>query len=223
MENWSNNKSLSNKGMLIVISGPSGVGKGTLCKLLINRIENLYLSVSATTRSPRPGEINGREYFFMSRQLFEEKIKKDEFLEWAKVYNNYYGTPKDIVFKQLSEGKDVVLEIDIQGAAQVKKNYPQGVFIFISPPSMEELKRRIIKRGSETESSIELRMKCAADEIKAALEYDYIVLNDDLNRAALNLQSIILAERCKMSRNMNIIQRLGEEFGNDVSLSRLTY
>jgi len=144
-------------------------------------------------------------------------------LEWAKVYNNYYGTPKDIVFKQLSEGKDVVLEIDIQGAAQVKKNYPQGVFIFISPPSMEELKRRIIKRGSETESSIELRMKCAADEIKAALEYDYIVLNDDLNRAALNLQSIILAERCKMSRNMNIIQRLGEEFGNDVSLSRLTY
>ena len=219
MENWSNNKSLSNKGMLIVISGPSGVGKGTLCKLLINRIENLYLSVSATTRSPRPGEINGREYFFMSRQLFEEKIKKDEFLEWAKVYNNYYGTPKDIVFQQLRDGKDVVLEIDTQGAAQVKNNYPEGIFIFISPPSIKELKKRIIKRGSDTESSIELRMKSAIDEIKAAAEYDYIVLNDDLNQAALNLQSIVLAERCKVSRNTKIVLKLREEFGNDASVN----
>ena len=219
MENWSNNKSLSNKGMLIVISGPSGVGKGTLCKLLINRIENLYLSVSATTRSPRPGEINGREYFFMSRQLFEEKIKKDEFLEWAKVYNNYYGTPKDIVFQQLRDGKDVVLEIDTQGAAQVKNNYPEGIFIFISPPSIKELKKRIIKRGSDTESSIELRMKSAIDEIKAASEYDYIVLNDDLNQAALNLQSIVLAERCKVSRNTKIVLKLREEFGNDASVN----
>jgi len=209
--------------MLIVISGPSGVGKGTLCNILINRVENLFLSISATTRPPRPGEINGRDYIFLTHEVFEEKINKDEFLEWAKVYNNYYGTPKDVVFKQLSEGKDVVLEIDIQGAAQVKKNYPQGVFIFISPPSIEELKRRIIKRGSDTESSIELRMKCATDEIKAALEYDYIVLNDDLNRAALNLQSIILAERCKVDRNKTIIQRLKEEFGNDVSVNRLPY
>jgi guanylate kinase len=215
MVNWSN----TDKGMLIVISGPSGVGKGTLCKILLNRVENLFLSISATTRPPRPGEIDGRDYIFLSRELFEEKIKKGEFLEWAKVYNNYYGTPKDIVFQQLRDGKDVVLEIDTQGAAQVKNNYPEGIFIFISPPSIKELKKRIIKRGSDTESSIELRMKSAIDEIKAASEYDYIVLNDDLNQAALNLQSIVLAERCKVSRNTKIVLKLREEFGNDASVN----
>lgn len=215
MANWSN----TDKGMLIVISGPSGVGKGTLCKILLNRVENLFLSISATTRPPRPGEIDGRDYIFLSRELFEEKIKKGEFLEWAKVYNNYYGTPKDIVFQQLRDGKDVVLEIDTQGAAQVKNNYPEGIFIFISPPRIKELKKRIIKRGSDTESSIELRMKSAIDEIKAASEYDYIVLNDDLNQAALNLQSIVLAERCKVSRNTKIVLKLREEFGNDASVN----
>jgi len=218
MTNWNNFDSDTNKGMLIVISGPSGVGKGTLCNLLINRMDNLFLSISATTRPPRHGEINGKDYIFMSREVFEEKIKNGEFLEWAKVYNNYYGTPKDIVYRQLREGKDVILEIDIQGAAQVKKNYPQGVFIFISPPSIEELKKRIINRGSDSKSAIELRMKCAADEIRAASEYDYIVLNDDLDHAALNLQSIILAERCRLSRNTNILQRLREECCNDVSV-----
>jgi len=223
MTERNNTDSITTKGMLIVVSGPSGVGKGTLCNILINRVENLFLSISATTRPPRIGEIDGQNYIFLSHEVFEEKIRKGEFLEWARVYNNYYGTPKDIVYQHLREGKDVVLEIDIQGAAQVKKNYPHGIFIFISPPSIDELKKRIIKRGSDTESSIELRMKCATDEIKAALEYDYVVLNDDLNQAALHLQSIVLAERCKVSRNTKILHRLREECGNDVSVHRLTY
>lgn len=217
------NDDTSNQGLLIVISGPSGVGKGTLCKILLNRVENLFLSISATTRPPRVGEVDGRNYIFMSPEVFEEKIQKGEFLEWARVYNNYYGTPKDKVFQMLREGKDVVLEIDIQGAAQVKKNYPEGIFIFISPPNFDELKKRIIKRGKDSKDSIELRMKCAADEMKAALDYDYIVLNDDLNQAALCLQSIILAERCRISRNMELLKKLREEWANDESVHRLTY
>lgn len=215
--------SMTTQGMLIVVSGPSGVGKGTLCNFLVNRVENLFLSISATTRPPRAGEIDGKNYIFLSREDFEERIRKGQFLEWAKVYNNYYGTPRDVVYQHLREGKDVVLEIDIQGAAQVKKNYPEGIFIFISPPSFDELEKRIIKRGSDAKDSIELRMKCAADEIKAALEYDYIVLNDDLHKAALSLQSIVLAERCRVSRNTNILQKLREECCNDVSVHRLTY
>lgn len=189
------------QGMLIVVSGPSGVGKGTLCNILVSKVEDVFLSTSATTRSPRPGELDGVNYIFMSHENFEDKIKKGQFLEWAKVYTNYYGTPKDVVIKKLSEGKDVILEIDIQGAAQVKKNYPEGIFIFIAPPSIQELENRIIKRGSDTKDSIDLRLKCAREEIQAAFDYDYVIINDDLDTAALMLQSIVLAERCRVSRN----------------------
>ena len=203
------------KGMLIVVSGPSGVGKGTLCNILLNRVENLFMSISATTRPPRAGEINGVNYIFMSHESFKYKIEKLKFLEWAKVYNNYYGTPKEAVYKKLNEGEDVILEIDIQGAAQVKQNCPEGIFIFISPPSIEELKNRIIKRGSDTQDSIELRLKCAREEMEASLDYDYIVINDDLDKAALMLQSIVLAERCKVSRNKKYLRRLKEENSND--------
>ena len=199
------------KGMLIVVSGPSGVGKGTLCNILLNRVENLFMSISATTRPPRAGEINGVNYIFMSHESFKYKIEKLKFLEWAKVYNNYYGTPKEAVYKKLNEGEDVILEIDIQGAAQVKQNCPEGIFIFISPPSIEELKNRIIKRGSDTQDSIELRLKCAREEMEASLDYDYIVINDDLDKAALMLQSIVLAERCKVSRNKKILKGLKEK------------
>lgn len=199
---------MSKQGMLIVVSGPSGVGKGTLCNMLLTKIENLFLSISATTRPPRDGEIDGVNYIFMSHEDFEDKIEKGQFLEWAKVYNNYYGTPKDIVYQKLNEGKDIILEIDIQGAAQVKKNCPEGVFIFISPPSIDELKKRIIKRGTDTQDSIELRTKCAKEEMQASFEYDYVVLNDDLDEATLMLQSIILAERCKVSRNKKILQAI---------------
>ena len=141
----------TNRGILIVISGPSGAGKGTICKALLEKHDNIFISVSATTRAPRQGEVEGVNYYFLTKESFEEKVKKNGFLEYANLHGNFYGTPKVNVEKMLDEGKDVILEIDIQGALQVKDNFKEGVFIFILPPSMEELKQRIIKRGSETE------------------------------------------------------------------------
>lgn len=196
------------KGTLIVVSGPSGVGKGTLCNIILNRLENLSLSISATTRAPRVGEVDGVNYFFMKKQVFEEKINQNKFLEWAKVYTNYYGTPTDYVKQKLEEGKDVILEIDIQGAAKVRKRCPEGIFIFILPPSLEELRDRIVKRGSDTPEAIKLRMKSAKEELKAAYSYDYVVVNDNLDKASKSLEAIILAERCKTLRNHNLLQKL---------------
>jgi len=199
---------MGEQGILIVVSGPSGAGKGSLCNILLNSVENISMSISATTRPPRAQEVDGVDYFFMDEKEFKDKIKNNEFLEWAKIYNNYYATPKDFVNKQINNGKDVILEIDIQGAAQVKKNCPSGVFIFILPPNIEELRKRIIKRGSETQSSIDLRMKSAKEEIEESSSYDYVILNDDLEKAALKLKSIILAERCKVSRNQKLLQMI---------------
>ena len=197
---------MQTKGMLIVISGPSGVGKGTLCNLLLKRKKNIILSVSTTTRLPRDGEINGKNYFFVSKKDFESMIKENQFLEWAKVYNNYYGTPREFVNKNLEKGKDVLLEIDIQGAKQVKHNCPQAIFIFIMPPSIAELETRIKKRGTETQTSLEVRMGNTVNELKAAYMYDYIVINDDIERAVTELCSIISAEKCRTSRNKDTIE-----------------
>lgn len=205
---------MKRQGMLIVVSGPSGAGKGTLCNLLLKRDRNLTLSVSVTTRLPREGEKEGVNYFFTSIDDFQQKIRNNEFLEWAMVYNNYYGTPREFVEKQIEDGRDVILEIDIQGAAQVKKNYPEAVFIFILPPDLKELKNRIIKRGSETVDSFNLRMKSAREELKAIFMYDYAVLNDNLESALLAMQSIVCAERCRVSRNKNLFEFIDrrEEF-----------
>ncbi|HHW02941.1 MAG TPA: guanylate kinase [Thermoanaerobacterales bacterium] len=197
---------MKHQGMLIVVSGPSGAGKGTLCNLLLKRDKNLTLSVSVTTRLPREGEKEGINYFFTSVDDFQKRIKNNEFLEWAMVYNNYYGTPREFVEKQMNDGRDVILEIDIQGAAQVKKNYPEAVFIFILPPDLEELKNRIVKRGSETADSVNLRMKSAREELKAIFMYDYTVINDNLENALLAMQSIVCAERCRVSRNKDLLE-----------------
>ncbi|KPU43983.1 guanylate kinase [Oxobacter pfennigii] len=188
------------KGLLIVISGPSGAGKGTLCKALLNKRCDLSISVSMTTRSPRAGEVEGRNYFFVDKDKFESMIEKNGFLEYACVYDNYYGTPREYVENLVNSGKDVILEIDIQGALKVKEVYPEGVFIFILPPSMEELKNRIKKRGSETEESLILRFKSAYKELNYVSKYNYVVINDTVDNSVEKLHSIIIAEKCRVDR-----------------------
>ena len=197
-------------GLLVVISGPSGAGKGTICKMLKDKMTDLKVSVSATTRKPREGENEGESYFFISNDEFIKKINDDEFLEYAKVYGNYYGTPKKEVFKQLKAGNDIILEIDIQGALQVKKNYPKGVFIFILPPSLKELQNRIEGRGTDSKEVILKRMKCAYDELDYAFEYDYVVLNDEVEAAVNKIKCIIDAEKSRAIRKKAIINKIRE-------------
>lgn len=188
------------RGLLIVISGPSGAGKGTICKSFMERNKDVVLSVSATTRSPRKGEVDGVNYHFMTKEQFKDKIEANDFLEYAEVYDNFYGTPKSNVEELLESGKDVILEIDIQGALKVKENTEDGVFVFILPPSMEELKQRIIKRGSETEESLMKRFKSAYKEINFVSKYNYAVVNDEVETAVEKLESIITAEKCRVDR-----------------------
>lgn len=190
---------MRNKGQLIVISGPSGAGKGTVCKALLEK-NDFWISISATTRSPRNGEIDGVNYYFITKEKFLERIESEDFLEYAEVYGNYYGTPKSEVLKVLESGRNVILEIDIQGALKVKRAYPDGLFIFILPPSMEELKNRITNRGSETPESLITRFTSAHEEITFVSKYDYAVVNDTVDNACEKIQSIITAERCRVDR-----------------------
>lgn len=201
-----------NKGFLLVISGPSGVGKGTVLHDLMNTQENLVYSVSATTRKKRDGEIEGVSYFYKSHEEFEKMISEDKFLEYAYVHNNYYGTPKDFVEKKISEGKIVVLEIDVQGAVNVKSNTDNAVFIFLAPPSLSELKNRIVGRGTETENDINLRMNNARKELQYIQYYDYLVINDHINSAINSVNEIINAEKHKVFReeDFNIKEILDE-------------
>lgn len=202
---------MKNKGLLIVVSGPSGAGKGTICKELLKE-EDIKLSVSATTRKPRSGEIDGQSYHFLSKDTFEEYIEKDDFFEHAQVYGNYYGTLKKYVIEEIEEGNNVLLEIDIQGALQVKEKYPEGIFIFILPPSMYELKNRIIGRGTETQQAIEKRFKSAFEEINYVKKYDYCIINDQVERAVKKIRSIIEAENSKVTKDVeDIILKFKEE------------
>ncbi len=192
---------MSRKGLLIVISGPSGTGKGTICKELLSRnIPNLELSISVTTRKPRTGEIEGLNYFFKDKTDFIKMIENNEFIEYAKVYDNYYGTPKQYVFDRLNEGKDVILEIDTQGAVNVKNAFDEGILIFIMPPSFEELKNRILNRGTETLEDIKKRLRCANKEIRLSSYYDYLIVNDSIRSAADKIENILQAEKYKMKR-----------------------
>jgi len=200
------------KGRLLVVSGPSGAGKGSISKRIVEEVDDLIYSISMTTRAPRPDEIDGKNYYFVSHEEFEETIEQNGFLEYAKVYGEYYGTPRAQVLKNLEEGKDVVLEIDIQGAMNIRKAYPKGVLIFILPPSMAELRTRITGRGSETKSDIELRLGEALKEIAYIDKYDYCVVNGDLDEAVSRVKAIIIAEHSRVEEDIyELIQEYKEE------------
>ena len=188
------------KGLLIVLSGPSGVGKGTVCTALRKKMPNLIYSVSATTRQPRMGEEEGVNYFYKSRGQFLDMIEHNQLLEYAEYVGNYYGTPRDFVEQTINEGKDIILEIEVQGALQVKKTFPQGVFIFLLPPSLDELKDRIKGRGTENDTVIDHRMSVAEEEINMIDYYDYAVVNDEIDHACRRIESIITAEHCKIPK-----------------------
>ena len=203
---------LNRKGLLLVVSGPSGAGKGTICKALLNKNDQIKLSVSATTRKPRNGEVHGVNYFFIEKEEFAKVIENGEFLEYAQIYDNFYGTPKAAIIECLEKGQDVILEIEMQGARQIKEVYPEGVFIFVLPPSLEELKSRIVGRGTETQEEIEKRFSCAFEEINQIVNYDYFIVNEDIEKSVSDVEAIICAEKNKVTRyKNNIIDKFKEE------------
>ena len=199
------------EGRLYIISGPSAVGKGTIVKRIIDSGENIRVSVSATTRKPREGETEGVSYYFMTDGEFQKSVSEGGFLEHASVHGHYYGTPKAPVMSQLESGNDVILEIDVQGAMQVKKSCPEGVFIFILPPSLEELRSRILHRGTESEEDIRIRMSAAERELEYLEHYDYCVVNDDLDQAVESVKKIIEAEHWKVTDAAAILKRIKGE------------
>jgi guanylate kinase len=192
---------MQEKGLLIVLSGPSGVGKGTVRKEIFSQEDTSFeYSISMTTRSPREGEVDGVDYFFKSREEFERLIEQGKLLEYAEFVGNYYGTPVDYVRETLDRGKDVFLEIEVQGARQVREKFPDGLFIFLMPPSLSELKNRIVTRGTETEDIINNRLNVAKEEIEMMHLYDYVVENDQIECACERIKAIVVAEHCRRER-----------------------
>ncbi|MFH5881722.1 MAG: guanylate kinase [Candidatus Izemoplasmataceae bacterium] len=207
---------LNERGLLIVLSGPSGVGKGTVRKALFElESHDLVYSISMTTRPPRNGEIEGEDYYFVSKEEFETRIKNDAFLEWAQFVGHYYGTPKDKIEEQLKKGKEVVLEIEVQGALQVREKMSDAVFIFIAPPNKEALYKRLLRRGTESNEVIQKRMDKAEREFPLAHKYDYIVVNDEVTNAADRVLAIIRAEHAKTERSIHKYNELLEVHNNE--------
>ncbi len=200
------------KGLLIVVSGPSGAGKDTIVNEVVKRKNiNAWISISMTSRSPRGQEENGKEYFFVTREEFEENISKNNFLEYAEYNGNYYGTPKHKIEEYLNKGIDVILIIEIQGALQIKELIPEALFIFIMPPSMEELKKRLIARGTDSPDKIISRFKTAYQEINEVTKYNYVVVNDDLENAVDKVSAILLSEKCRVDRIEEVFLNSNEE------------
>lgn len=196
------------KGILSVVSGFSGAGKGTLMQALLDKYENYALSVSATTRAPRPGEQEGVQYFFKTQQEFEQMIREDAFIEYARYVEHYYGTPKAYVEEQLLRGKDVILEIEVQGALNVKKKFPDALLLFLTPPSAGELERRLVGRGTETSKAIESRLSRATEEAAFMGDYDYIVVNDDLSECVDNVHRLIQLQHQASVHQSDFIQKI---------------
>lgn len=199
------------KGLLFVVSAPAGCGKDTILEQVLANEENVGYSVSATTRAPRPGEVDGTHYFFLTREKFEEMIKNGEVLEYTEYCGNYYGTPKKGVEAMLAEGKDVVLKIEVEGAMNIKRLFPDSTLVFILPPSMKELERRLRKRGTEDEPTIMRRIAQARNEIDTAVNYDYFVVNDDLEDAVNDLIAVIRGEKCRKERNLSKLEAIKGE------------
>ncbi|MEY8390751.1 guanylate kinase [Lachnospiraceae bacterium 45-W7] len=203
---------MNRKGILVVVSGFSGSGKGTIMKRLLAEYAETYaLSISATTRAPRPGEVHGKEYFFVSREEFEEMIRREELIEYARYVDNYYGTPRDYVIRQLEQGRDVILEIEIQGALKVKAAYPDTLLLFVSPPGAEELRRRLVNRGTEEKAVIASRLSRAWQEAQGVENYDYFVINDELEACVQEVHSIISNEHARVARNHALIENIRTE------------
>jgi len=203
------------KGFLIVLSGPSGAGKNTLIDHVLPRIPNLKYSVSATTRPPRPGEVHGVDYFFVSDQEFDRMIANHEFLEWAEFVGNRYGTPKAFVENEIQQGHTVIMDLDIQGALQIRRRMPDAVLVFLLPPTLDELRRRLNKRGQDALEAIVKRLEHSAKELEYIVDYDYYIINDDLDKAAERLAVIINAERCRVARaDLNALQELWQRRQN---------
>lgn len=199
------------KGVLTVVSGFSGAGKGTVMKRLIQKYDDYALSISVTTRNPREGERDGIEYFFKTKEEVETMIENDEFLEYARYVDNYYGTPRFYVEEMLAKGKNVILEIEIQGAMQIKAKNPETVLVFVTPPSFEELRNRLVGRGTETADVIESRLRRASEEAEGMPSYDYILVNDQVEDCVDRLHQIILSERARAQRNEEFINTIQQE------------
>ena len=202
---------MNHQGILVVVSGFSGAGKGTLMKELLKRYDNYALSISATTRAPREGETDGKEYFFVTKEQFEKMRDERKLIEYAQYVNSYYGTPKEYVEQKMAEGKDVILEIEIQGALKVKKRFPDALLLFVTPPSAEELRRRLVGRGTETLEVINARLARAAEEASGMEAYDYLLINDDLDRCVEEMHQLIQLQHRKTSYHLDFLSKMRED------------
>ena len=211
---------LKEKGQLIVLSGPSGCGKDTICSEVLKKNKNTWLSISCTSRQPRGKEVNGKDYFFLTNEEFEEKIKNNDFLEYAKYNNCYYGTPKSKIDEYLNKGIDVILVIEVQGALEVNEKVKDALFIFIMPPSMKELKRRLKSRGTEDEEKIMNRFKIAYKEINQITKYNYVVVNDEIEEAVTKVNSIIISEKCRVDRIEEVFLNNEEELIHETLMEK---